>query len=228
MNPFVLDGKTILVIGASSGIGRSTAELCREMGAVVITPRHDELDMNAPASWDAVIDSMPLLDGVAVCAGIADMNPFTFVNDEEIQRVFRTNCFGPVMLIKSLVKQKKLQKGSGIVFVSSVDGMLKVHAGNSIYSGSKSALVGIARNMAIDLAGKKIRVNCVLPGTTNTRLIRTSNVTEEELESVAVHTPMKRFAEPREIACGIVFLLSDAAGYINGTELVIDGAQHLV
>lgn len=228
MNPFNLEGKTILVTGASSGIGKATAELCREMGAMVVAPGHATLDLNAPDSWAEALRDMPVLDGVALCAGVANMNPFTFVSEEEIQRVFQTNCFGPVMLVKTLIKQKKLQKNSSVVFVSSVDGPLMVHAGNSVYSGSKSALVGMARNMAIDLVAKKIRVNCVLPGTTDTPMIRTANTTEEDLANTAMQTPMKRFAKPEEIAGGVVYLLSDAAGYVNGTELVIDGAAHLI
>lgn len=228
MNPFSLEGKTILVTGASSGIGKATAELCREMGANVVAPGHATLDLNAPDSWADALRDMPVLDGVALCAGVANMNPFTFVSEEEMQRIFQTNCFGPVMLVKTLIKLKKLQKNSSVVFVSSVDGPLMVHAGNSVYSGSKSALVGMARNMAIDLVAKKIRVNCVLPGTTDTPMIRTANATEEDLANTAMQTPMKRFAKPEEIAGGIVYLLSDAAGYVNGTELVIDGAAHLV
>lgn len=228
MNPFSLEGKSILVIGASSGIGKATADLCRAMGASVITPGHSALDLNEPKTWETAIQGMPSLDGVASCAGVANMNPFTFVSEEELHRVFQTNCFGPVMLVKTLIKKKKLAKGSSVVFVSSVDGPLMVHAGNSVYSGSKSALVGMARNMAVDLTGKKIRVNCVLPGTTDTRMIRIANATEEMLENTAKQTPMKRFAQPEEIAGGIVFLLSEAAGYVNGTELVIDGAAHLI
>lgn len=228
MNPFSLEGKSILVIGASSGIGKATADLCRAMGASVIAPGHSALDLNEPKTWETAIQGMPSLDGIASCAGVANMNPFTFVSEEELHRVFQTNCFGPVMLVKTLIKKKKLAKGSSVVFVSSVDGPLMVHAGNSVYSGSKSALVGMARNMAVDLTGKKIRVNCVLPGTTDTRMIRIANATEEMLENTAKQTPMKRFAQPEEIAGGIVFLLSEAAGYVNGTELVIDGAAHLI
>ena len=114
------------------------------------------------------------------------------------------------------------------MFVSSVDGPKVVHAGNTIYSGSKSALVGMARNMAIDLMGKKIRVNCVLPGTTDTPMIRTANVTEEQLAETAKQFPMKRFAQPEEIAHAIIYLLSDASSYVTGTELVVDGGYSIV
>ena len=145
-----------------------------------------------------------------------------------MDKVMENNFFAPVMLVNTLLKAKKLQKESSVVFVSSIDGPKVVHAGNSVYSASKSALVGMARNMAVDLMGKKIRVNCVLPGTTDTEMIRTANVTEEMLQQTAKALPMKRFAMPHEIAGAIVFLLSDASSYITGTELVVDGGSSIV
>lgn len=247
MNPFTLEGKTLLVTGASSGIGRATAILCAEMGAKVVAlgrnvQRLEEtvsslageghtkvvLDLTDEQAVDAAMSALPVFDGVANCAGIVNMNPFQFVNREELDRVFSANFFSPVMLVNKLLKAKKLQKGSSVVFVSSVDGPKVVHAGNSVYSASKSALVGMARNVAIDLAGKKIRVNCVLPGTTDTGMIRTANVTEEMLQETAKALPLKRFAIPNEIANAIVFLLSDASSYITGTELVVDGGSSII
>jgi NAD(P)-dependent dehydrogenase (short-subunit alcohol dehydrogenase family) len=82
--------------------------------------------------------------------------------------------------------------------------------------------------MAVDLMGKKIRVNCVLPGTTDTAMIRTENVTDEMLEETAKALPMKRFARPDEIANAIVFLLSDASSYITGSELIVDGGSSIL
>ena len=247
-NPFAIEGKTILVIGATSGIGRATAIECAQMGANVIlngrnTSRLEETlrmmydvekhlvisaDLTDEEQVKALIERCPVIDGVACCAGVANMNPFAFVSQEEIERVFHVNCFAPVMLVNRLLKAKKLGKGSSVVFVSSVDGPKVVHAGNSVYSGSKSALVGLARNMAIDLAGKKIRVNCVLPGTTDTPMIHTGSATDESLAETAKSLPMKRFAQPEEIANAIIFLLSNAASYITGTEITVDGGNSII
>lgn len=246
-NPFSLEGKTVIVTGASSGIGKATAILCAEMGAKVVALGRNEqrlaetmaqlqgeghvlsaFDLNDEKAMDAAIAALSLIDGVACCAGVANMNPFQFVAKEEMDRVFSANFFSPVMLVNKLLKAKKLQKGSSVVFVSSVDGPKVVHAGNSVYSASKSALVGMARNMAVDLVGKKIRVNSVLPGTTDTEMIRTANVTEEILQETAKTLPMKRFATPQEIANAIVFLLSDASSYITGAELLVDGGSSIV
>ncbi len=247
MNPFSLEGKTILVTGASSGIGKATAILCADMGAKVIAIGRNEhrleetmgsmsgeghvkfvFDLNDGCAVDKALSEISLIDGLANCAGVANMNPFQFVSRQEMDGVFLTNFFSPVMMVNKLLKAKKLQKGSSIVFVSSVDGPKVVHAGNSVYSASKSALVGMARNMAIDLIGKRIRVNCVLPGTTDTEMIRTANVMEEMLQETAKSLPMKRFAKPDEIAAAITFLLSDASSYMTGTEIVVDGGSSIV
>lgn len=246
-NPFSLEGKTILVTGASSGIGRATAILCAEMGAIVLSVGRNEqrlsetlsllsgeghslfaLDLNDEQAVDETVLRFPTVDGIANCAGVAKMIPFQFVDKQELETVFSANFFSPVMLVNKLLKAKKLQKGGSVVFVSSIDGPRTVHAGNSVYAASKSALVGMARNMAIDLMGKKIRVNCVLPGTTDTSMIHTENVTDEMLVETAKALPMKRFARPEEIASVIVFLLSEASSYMTGTEIVVDGGSTIV
>ena len=247
-NPFSIENKTILVLGASSGIGRATAITCARMGAIVVAVGRDQLrlqdtlnamdqpdkhhcfmlDLADDNTWNSMLSAMPTIDGIACCAGIANMNPFTFISREEIDKVFNTNCFGPILLIQKLIKTKKVNKGGSIVLVASVDGPKVVHAGNSVYSSSKSALVGMARNMAIDLAGKKIRVNTVLPGTTDTPMIRIANVTEEMLNETAKSFPLKRFANPEDVANAIVYLLSDGSSYVTGSEIVVDGGYSIV
>ena len=247
--PFSVENKTILVTGATSGIGRATAITCAQLGArVIAVGRNQErleallselnaldaahlaiqCDLTDEAQVQTLLEAVPTIDGVACCAGVAEMKPFAFVTEEDVERVFKVNCFAPVMLVNKLMKAKKLNKGGSVVFVSSVDGPKVVHAGNSVYSGSKSALVGLARNMAIDLASKKIRVNCVLPGTTDTPMIHTGSATDEMLAENAKQFPLKRFAQPEEIANAIIFLLSDGASFITGTELTVDGGYSII
>lgn len=246
-NPFSIQGKKYLITGAASGMGKATAITCSRMGAQVVVVDINELGLKETLAelegdghqmfvanladsetWDTLLDNCPELDGFAGCAGIAAMQPFQFIDSVKMKQVFEINFFGPVMLVKSLLKKKKLGKGGSIVFVSSVDGPKVTHIGNAMYSATKSALVGMAKNMAVDLAGKKIRVNCVLPGTTDTPLIRTANVTEESLAEVAKLFPLKRFGDPQDMANGIIYLLSDASSFVTGTELVIDGGYTLL
>ena len=247
INPFSIEGKWMLVTGAASGMGRETAIVCSQMGAIVVavdnnaaglgdtmqqlegTGHHSYcIDLRDESTWTDLLDSDVTIDGMANCAGIANMNPFSFISRPELDKVFEVNFFGPVLLTKSLIKKRKIRSGASIVFVSSVDGPRIVHMGNSAYSASKSALVGMCRNMAIDLAPKKIRVNCVLPGTTDTPLIRTNNVTEEDLEKNSKEFPLKRFGTPYDMACAIVYLLSEASSFVTGTELVVDGGYSLL
>ena len=252
INPFSIEGKVILVTGATSGIGRATAVLCAQMGATVIAVGRNKVrlkelqselasegggelghlyistDLTDAEQVNALVAQIQAIDGIANCAGIAHMNPFPFVTQEEVETMMQNNFVAPVMLVNRLLKAKKLKKGGSVVFVSSVDGQKIVHAGNSAYSASKSALAGIAKNMAIDLASKKIRVNCVLPGTTETPMVRTENVTEEMLAETAKQFPLRRFAEPEEIANAIIFLLSDASSFVTGTELVVDGGYSII
>lgn len=247
INPFSIEGKTILVTGAASGMGKTTALTCSQMGAKVIAADfnaeglaqsmaelegegHQSFALNLAdeSTWEELLGGDFVLDGIASCAGIANMNPFSFVSKQEFDKVFGVNFFGPVLLVKTLLKKKKINKESSVVFVSSVDGPKVVHAGNSVYSASKNALVGMSRNMAVDLAPKKIRVNCVLPGTTDTPLIRTANVTEEQLAENTKAFPLKRFGTPQDMANAIVYLLSDASSFVTGTELVVDGGYSLL
>ena len=228
-------------------MGKATALTCSQMGAKVIAADYNANGLQATmqelsgnencsfvinladeSSWQAMLIEMPMVDGIANCAGIANMNPFPFVSNDEINRVFSINFTGPVMLVNALLKKKKLNKGGSVVFVSSVDGPKVVHAGNSVYSASKNALVGMARNMAVDLAGKKIRVNCVLPGTTDTPLIRTDNVTEEMLNEAKKAFPLKRLGTPNDMANAIIYLLSDGSSFVTGTEIVVDGGYSLI
>ena len=223
-------GARVILVGRDEARLRETRASIYDLGFQIddLSPIAIQADLTDAEQVKALIEQCPEIDGIANCAGIANMNPFQFVSKEEMERVMDMNCFGPVMLVNQLLKAKKLKKGSSVVFVSSVDGPKIVHAGNSVYSASKSALVGMARNMAIDLASKKIRVNCVLPGTTNTPMVRTGSATEEMLAETAKQLPMKRFAEPEEIANAIIFLLSDASSYITATELTVDGGYSVL
>lgn len=241
-NPFSLEGKTILVTGASSGIGQSTAVECSKLGAkVIITARNEErlketIFMMAGEGHEYVIAeqtdneqvtnlvaSLPTLDGVVLCAGKGMTLPFTFCTRDKYDDVFAVNFFAPVELLRLLVKKKKLQANSSVVFVSSVGGVESFNIGNGIYGASKAAINSTMKFCARELAAKKIRVNSINPGMVNTKLIQGGSISEEQHQLDMQKYPLRRYGEPEEIAWGIIYLLSDASAWTTGHSLVIDG-----
>jgi len=246
-NPYSLVNKCVLITGASSGIGKATAIECSKLGAkVVITGRNKErlnetfvnlegeghiqftTDLSDAESVSELINVLPELNGIVHAAGMVKTLPFQFVNEKDIHDIFDVNFFAPVLLTQKLIKQKKAIKSSSIVFISSIDGPLVSHIGNSMYSASKGAVSAIVKNMAVDLATKKIRVNSVLPGMTETPLIHVEGITQEQLDKDKQLFPLKRYAQPEEIAWAIIYLLSDASAWVTGTNLTIDGGFTLL
>jgi len=246
-NPFSLEGKIILVTGASSGIGKAIALECSKMGAsVVITGRNEKhlnqtfellegcnhkkiiCDLSTEKSINVFSEQLSNLNGIVYSAGIVKTLPFQFISSNEINNIFDINFFAPVLLSQKLIKTKKISKDASIVFISSIDGPITVHAGNSIYAASKGAITAMAKNMAVDLAPKKIRVNCILPGMTETPLIHTRDITQEQLDIDMKLYPLKRYGKPEEIAYAAVYFLSDASAWTTGANLIIDGGFTLL
>ncbi len=241
-NPFSLNGKTILVTGASSGIGRATAIECSRMGArVILTGRNEGrlqetfellegssnekivIDLNHEDAIAKLTESIPPINGIVHSTGIVKTLPFHFINSEDLNEVFTINFVSPVLLSQKIIKSRKLNKGGSIVFISSIDGPIVSHIGNSLYASSKGAISAMMRSMALELSAKKIRVNCVSPGMINTPLIFTEAITQEQIESEAKLYPLKRYGNPEEIAYAVIYLLSDACSWVTGTNLIIDG-----
>ncbi len=241
-NPFALTDKTILITGAASGIGRATAIECAKLGAkCVITGRradalqevYDELEgdghqqilaeLTSEEDLAKLVSEVPSLNGLVLCAGKGLMLPFSFCTCEKYKDLFEINFFSSIDLLRRLVKAKKVAKGASVVGVSSIGGRRKFNVGHSIYGATKAALSATLKVCATELAAKKIRVNTVAPGMTNTKLInRGETSSEQRLANIATY-PLKRYGEPEDIAYGIIYLLSDASSWVTGHELVIDG-----
>ncbi len=240
-NPFSLEGKTILITGASSGIGQATAIECAKLGAkCVITGRNAErlqatfdalegeghmqiiADLTNEEDMQRLVNETPALDGLVNNAGIGKTLPIQFYTEELIQRVMSTNFSAPVLLIKTLLKKKKINKGGSIVFTSSI-ASFNQKVGNSLYGCSKAALENYAKFASRELAPKLIRCNSVHPGMVETPLIHGGGISEEQLEAYQQEYPLKRFGRAEEIAWGIIYLLSDASAWVSGHSLVIDG-----
>ena len=241
-NPFSLEGRTILVTGASSGIGRTTAIWCSRMGArLIVTGRNQErldevlaaldgsghqsvaADLTQPEQMEHLLEQLPVVDGVVLCSGQGTVVPFKMADRKKLDPIFEINYFAPVELLRLLLKKKKLAAGASVVFVSSIGGVDSITVGNSIYGASKAALNSAMRFCALELAPKKIRVNSVCPGMVNTKLIQGGAVSEEQHQADMQKYPLKRYGEPEDIANGIVYLLSGASSWVTGHSLVIDG-----
>lgn len=247
-NPFSLEGKTILITGGAGGIGSATARACLAMDArVVLTDiREDALksvieslpapscggenqyftaDLTNQEELDALVAFCPSLDGLVCNAGVMKLTLTQFITEEELTRIQKINLNAPILLTRSLLKKKKIGRGGSIVFTASAAGIYRVSIGNAIYATTKCGIDAFMRTVALEFGPKGIRCNSVNPGMVETALI--GNFTEEEKERERQNYPLRRFAQPEDIANGIVYLLSDASAFVTGTALKIDGGMTL-
>ena len=241
-NPYTLSGKRILVTGASSGIGRSTAVECAKMGAkVIVTGRNAErlqetcnqlageghmmvvADLSKPEDIDTLVSAAGCVDGIVNNAGFTVTKPIPFIRAEVLEQILQVNTIAPIMLLKGLLKRKSLGKGASIVFTSSLSGIGKVSVGNSMYASSKGAISAFVRGAARELADKGIRVNAVCPGMVDTGILDAGTISPEQLEKDRLRYPLKRYGRPEDVAWAIIYLLSDATSWMTGVNLIIDG-----
>lgn len=241
-NPFSLEGKTVLVTGASSGIGQETAIQCSKLGAkIIITARNEDrlnetlsqmtgddhevvlAELTVREQMENLVNQAHDLDGVVLCAGRAMTSPFLFNTRDKYDEVFNINYFAPVELLRLLLKKKKIKKNASVVFVSSIGGVFGYSLGNSIYGATKASIHSTMKFCAKELAPKGIRVNSVNPAMVKTPLIGSGSISEEQYKADMERYPLKRYGEPQDIAYGIIYLLSDASSWVTGHSLVIDG-----
>ena len=247
MNQFSLEGKTILVTGSTSGIGRTTAIECSKAGAKVVVSGRDEIraqetlsmlegeghsyiiaDLSTKDGIEELVGKVSVLDGCVNNAGFNVVQLVPFIKHDNLDEIFRVNTQAPIYLVHRLVKSKKLLKGASVVFTSSISARGVSSPGNSMYSATKAAISAFARNAAVDLAPKKIRLNSVAPGMIETPLKNNkSQITEEQWQAELKNYPLGRYGQPEDVANAIIFLLSDASSWITGSEIVVDGGRSL-
>ncbi|MCX6256908.1 MAG: SDR family NAD(P)-dependent oxidoreductase [Bacteroidia bacterium] len=240
MNPFSLEEKTILVTGASSGIGRQAAITISEMGAkVIITGRNPEridetfakltgtghlkmiCDLTDETQLNSMVDGLPILNGAVFAAGIGRHIPVKFIRQSDITSIFKTNYESVVLAVSRMLKKKKIADHSSLVLLSSTSSRLN-HFGGALYSGTKAALEAYSKNLAIELAPKRIRSNCVLPWFVDTPMVEGvgNTITQEVLDRFREMSYLG-FGDPVDVANSIVFFLSDASKWITGSSLVL-------
>lgn len=243
-NPFSLEGKVILVTGASSGIGRGIAVACSKMGAKVIINGRNLVkleetkslmvgDNNLIIAGDLtdyksivnIVSQVPNIDGIVYCAGIGDRILCKNVREEDIDRLMNINFRAPVLMQTEILKQKKINKNGSVIFVASIAND-SPSIGNSLYSATKGAIISYANCLQLELAPRLIRVNCISPAMVWTDLIYKGGVTEEELYEDEKRYPLKRYGFPEDVANLAIYLLSDASAWMTGSNIKITGGAN--
>jgi NAD(P)-dependent dehydrogenase (short-subunit alcohol dehydrogenase family) len=244
------DRKTIILTGASRGIGHATVKRFSSAGWRVITCSRHGFPENCP--WDAGPEDhiqVDLSDPVDVARAIIEMRERLKANNSRLhalvnnaaispkgpgssrlgtidtdiddwKRVFNVNFFSPVMLGRGLLEEMKAAKGAIVNVTSIAGGNVHPFAG-AAYATSKAALFALTREMANDFGPYDVRVNAISPGEIDTSIL--SPGTEKLIEDI----PMRRLGKPEEVAKAIYFLCTDASSYVNGAELHINGGQHV-
>jgi NAD(P)-dependent dehydrogenase (short-subunit alcohol dehydrogenase family) len=247
-NPFNLEGKQIIVTGASSGIGRQCAISCSQLGArVVLFGRDNErlkitlqnmqnhsrhilvsVDLTDYEKLNDIVDKIVTengkINGLINCAGISATLPFSLCSPEKMNDFLNANVISGMNLTRIVTRQSYISNdGASILFLSSVMGVVGEN-GKSLYSMTKGAIVAGVRSLAIELAPRKIRVNCISPGVVETPMSKSAvySRNEESLNKIKALHPLG-FGRPEDVANACIYLLSDASKWITGTNLIIDG-----
>ena len=247
MSNIALDGKTALVTGATKGIGLATATALADAGARVAVCARTAADCDAvvakletvgaeaiavpvdvgrfddlPGVVDAVMAAWGRLDVLVNNAGAGAFGPAIDVDDRTFDRVFGLNVRSPLVLTREAVRAWMGQHGGSVVNVASSAG-LKGEPMLGVYGGAKAAIVNLTRALARELGPRRIRVNAVAPGVIRTDLSRLLVETPELHQQICATTALGRVGEPEEVAGAVVYLASDAATYVTGAVLPVDG-----
>ena len=243
-----LTGKIALITGATRGIGRAIADVFIEAGSNVILTgtKQSEIDQlnsenenqavkwlmadfSTPGKIGSFIKNLENIKPIDICvnnAGINIIKPLNEIKNEEYNRLMSVNLSAPFSIVQNLIPNMKKQNYGRIVNIASIWSQIS-KSGRTLYTTSKTGLVGFTRSMAVEHASSNILVNAVSPGFTLTELTKQS-LSKDEMKELSRQIPMVRFAEPNEIAKTVLFLCSDLNTYITGQNITIDGGFTLV
>jgi NAD(P)-dependent dehydrogenase (short-subunit alcohol dehydrogenase family) len=242
---FDLTGKTAVVLGAASGIGKASAEALAALGAAVICADKDrtgvertaaELARHGTAQAHVVdagsADDVAALAAAAAKAGRVDIavtTPamhirkwFLDTTDDEFDRIVALNLRGVFLFLRAFGRIMRDQSGGSLIATSSMRATT-LEPGLAIYGATKAGLTQLVRGLASELGQHNVRVNAVVPSIVDTALVQPLKARRDIFDRLAAHTVFNRWSEPSEVATAVAFLASDAASYITGTALSVDG-----
>jgi NAD(P)-dependent dehydrogenase (short-subunit alcohol dehydrogenase family) len=239
MDSFRLDGKHVLITGASSGIGRQIALVAARQGASVTVTGRDEArlaetfaalpsgehrqlraDLRDAEQIAQLVDGAGPLDGVVHAAGIPGPAPIKMVSRAFVQDRLDANYIAPVMLTQRMLVKNAIRNNGSILFIASISAHTGT-AGMGIYSATKAGLVATAECLALELARRRIRVNCLSPAIVRTPFFKPEE--QEWLKETEKRYPLG-LGEPDDVANAAMFMLADASRWITGQALIMDGA----
>lgn len=246
VNPLDMTGRTVLMTGASSGLGRAASVLLSQVGARLILVARDERRLKETESrlegsghrselFDLTkVDDIPewlrelttqtgALHGLVHCAGIQLTRPLRFLTDENVADVMKINVNAAVGLARAFRQKGVYAPGGSIVFLSSVMGLVG-QPGVAAYAASKGAVLALTRSLALELAREGVRVNCLAPGHVKTEMAERVQAafSPEQIAAIEAMHPLG-IGAPIDVAYAIAFLLADTGRWITGTTLVVDG-----
>ena len=245
MTPFHLHHKTILVTGASSGIGRQTAISISEMGGILILTGRDEkklketfallkgsghqlfaTDLLLEKQRTELIEQLPQLDGIVHSAGIVKTLPVKFLDQEKIDETLNINYEIPVLLMAGIMRKKKLNAKASVVFISSIASQ-HPYRGGAVYAGAKAAIEAFSKSISLE-SSNGIRSNCISPAMVKTPMYEMS---EEKVSKEVMEAHIKQYplgvGYPEDVANTVIFLLSEASRWITGINITLDGGYLL-
>ena len=241
---FTLNNKHILITGASSGMGAVFAKMLSELGArVSLLARNEErlqqtvgtmvgeghkyyvCDLTDKEQANEVIAQIDALDGIVFCAGINEFVQVKFVKQDKFEKIFNTNYFSQVVLLKNLLKKKKVNKNSSLVFISSLSSIMGV-SGTLLYASSKAAINSAVKVLASELAPTGTRVNAICPGIVRTPMIAGTNIDEGQFLEQEKQYPLG-LGKPEDVGGAVIYHLADESRWLTGNIMVMDGGFSL-